>query len=510
MNRQQWHLLERWLGMIPAKILGREPLLLLLKALSWAYRYHYSESWKLVGEAEPLVAAVPPESAAGRRLRGFLAYWRCQKCYVTGEMEQAVASGDRALELLPAAAADLRGNAVGLLALSLWAQGDSERAERTLHDVHAEAGGALRTRVLLGLGVLRWMAGDLGGFERVAAGLHELGEELDLRDTREWAACYLGAIHYQRGDLETSERYLTAATGKPFRTRTLIRLHATAGLALCRLAQGRETEAGELAESLIEYMLKISNPAGLAIARAFQAEIALRRGATAEALAWARTYDPEPILPMWFPYMPQLTLARVWIAGGEGRNYYRAEQLLARLRDFATRTHTTPCQIEGLAVQALLHQARGEEPAARLALAKAVALALPGGFLRLFVDLGPRLRELLESLELDDEGSRYVGRILAAYPAKAGEDPAPTPRVDPIEPHGVKPHGVEPLTGRERDVLAGLARRLSDKEIAAELGVSSSTVKTHAHKVYVKLGVSGRRQAVARANALGILTVTEG
>ena len=64
---------------------------------------------------------------------------------------------------------------------------------------------------------------------------------------------------------------------------------------------------------------------------------------------------------------------------------------------------------------------------------------------------------------------------------------------------------MEPLTGRELEVLAGLTRGLPNKEIAAELVVSPETVKRHAANVYAKLGVSGRRQAVRRAAALGLL-----
>ena len=64
---------------------------------------------------------------------------------------------------------------------------------------------------------------------------------------------------------------------------------------------------------------------------------------------------------------------------------------------------------------------------------------------------------------------------------------------------------MEPLTGRELEVLARLARGLPNKEIAAELVVSPQTVKRHTANIYAKLGVGGRREAVRRAAALGLL-----
>ncbi len=76
----------------------------------------------------------------------------------------------------------------------------------------------------------------------------------------------------------------------------------------------------------------------------------------------------------------------------------------------------------------------------------------------------------------------------------------------PVDPdlHAGRPESrIEPSTERELDVLGGLARRLANKEIATELGISAGTVKGYAHSVYQKLGVSGRRRAVTRAIELG-------
>jgi LuxR family maltose regulon positive regulatory protein len=63
----------------------------------------------------------------------------------------------------------------------------------------------------------------------------------------------------------------------------------------------------------------------------------------------------------------------------------------------------------------------------------------------------------------------------------------------------------EPLTNRELDVLELLARRLSNKEIAEKLFISTTTVKGHLQNIYGKLDVSKRREAVEKAKNIGIL-----
>ncbi len=162
--------------------------------------------------------------------------------------------------------------------------------------------------------------------------------------------------------------------------------------------------------------------------------------------------------------------------------------------------HNQRFLIEVLALEALLHEERGDEPSALKAIERAVRLAQPGGFIRVFVDLGPRLVKLLSRLDLDEEGLRYVGRILAAF---LGDETGVLSRSN--EPREeARRHLVEPLTQRELEILELLAERLSNKEIGTRLYLSTTTIKRHTANIYRKLGVHGRREAVEKAVHLGI------
>ena len=168
----------------------------------------------------------------------------------------------------------------------------------------------------------------------------------------------------------------------------------------------------------------------------------------------------------------------------------------------AGRLHLAGRQAQALALRALALDAQGQEDAALDALEAALALGEQGGLRRTFLDLGPPLARLLGHLAAARRSpGDYPQRLFAAA---AGVLPSAARDRRPL---GAEHGGdlMEPLTGRELEVLARLARGLPNKEIAAELVISPETVKRHAANVYAKLGAPGRRQAVQRAAALGLL-----
>jgi LuxR family maltose regulon positive regulatory protein len=144
----------------------------------------------------------------------------------------------------------------------------------------------------------------------------------------------------------------------------------------------------------------------------------------------------------------------------------------------------------------------GKAAAADAALRQAVDLARPGGFIRPFVDLGPPGHTMLLRLAGSGPAAETVRRILAAFPeaheASASGDVEYRRRA-------ANTGLVEPLTDREMEVLTLLRQRLSNKEIASQLVLSAATVKRYTVNIYQKLGVNKRRDAVIRAEALGLL-----
>jgi LuxR family maltose regulon positive regulatory protein len=155
-----------------------------------------------------------------------------------------------------------------------------------------------------------------------------------------------------------------------------------------------------------------------------------------------------------------------------------------------------------MVVEAVAHHIHGEADKAVQVLGDALALAKPGGFVRLFVDEGLPLARLLYKSLANGLEPAYTRRLLAAFPVAEPEYAPSAPASGPPS------EWVEPLSAREREVLQCIAEGLSNQDIAARLYLSVHTVKVHARNIYAKLAVTNRTQAVARGRALGILPHT--
>jgi len=149
-------------------------------------------------------------------------------------------------------------------------------------------------------------------------------------------------------------------------------------------------------------------------------------------------------------------------------------------------------------LQAVAHHAHGEKDKAVQLLGEALALAEPGGFIRSFVDEGVPMAQLLSEASADGIMPGYTGKLLAAFKAEEqkSEDESYLPPAQPLS---------EPLSQRELEVLQLIAQGLSNREISKRLSLALDTVKGHNRKIYSKLRVQRRTEAVARARELGLL-----
>jgi LuxR family maltose regulon positive regulatory protein len=219
-------------------------------------------------------------------------------------------------------------------------------------------------------------------------------------------------------------------------------------------------------------------------ARSLRAAAAAARGVE-DVYRWVDGFTtPVPDEPLTWLQNPHLFKTRVLLARGAKTDVQSALEILDALYELPS--VLTRAQIEVAPVRALALDALGRAANAQAALRHAVELSRGGGFIRPFVDLGPRMQDLLGFLAAKGFARESIRRILAAFPTSpAGLSPS----LDRSEIGNRPSPIVEPLTMREYDVLILLRGRLSNKEIAHELHLSTATVKRHLVNLYGKLGV---------------------
>jgi LuxR family maltose regulon positive regulatory protein len=199
--------------------------------------------------------------------------------------------------------------------------------------------------------------------------------------------------------------------------------------------------------------------------------------------------------------IPTLIRAKILLAAPTDPILHEAAALLQTFLHHMEATNNVRQVIAALVLQSLVMQALERPRAGLEQLRRAIELAEPRGFKRVFLDEGPRLIPMLQEVARRGMAPTFICQILAAMPEPIDGRPAQpkaAPRAEIVEL-------VEALTYREVDVLELLAQRLSNQEIADKLVISPATVRTHLANIYQKLQVGGRRQAVLRAKEIGVL-----
>lgn len=205
----------------------------------------------------------------------------------------------------------------------------------------------------------------------------------------------------------------------------------------------------------------------------------LRHGNLAAAAGLAQRHD----LP--------LNRARVALAQGDPAT---ALSVLAAYRQQAEARGWADERLKALVLQAVAHQMLGEVEPAVTALTEALTLAAPDGLIRPFVDAGPPLAPLLTEVAARGIMPEYVRTLLAAIAAETPPGETSTPLLL-----------YEPLSARELEVLRLIAQGCSNREIGEQLCLALDTVKGHNRRIFEKLRVERRTEAVARARELGLL-----
>ena len=254
-------------------------------------------------------------------------------------------------------------------------------------------------------------------------------------------------------------------------------------LARLKLVRGDVAGASAMLAQASQPVRQQRSASHMAEVAAAQVLALLDQGNLAAAAALAQTHE----LP--------ISQARVHLAQGDPS---AALAVLEPLRQQVEAKGLKDERLKVLVLQAVAHHAQGEADKAVQVLGDALALAEPDGFIRIFIDEGLPMAQLLSEASVQGMRPDYIGKLLAAFEAEKqkGQDTSPLPPTQPL---------LDPLSPRELEVLHLMAQGLSNQEMSERLFLSLDTVKGHNRKIFGKLQIQRRTEAVARARTLGLL-----
>lgn len=496
-NADQWSRLYQWLNRFPQQVIENSAELWLLKI--WLV-YHHGQWFEMPALMEHLATLLDlnPELVTDNNLTGEICSLRSLIAYHAGDAEGTISMARQALELLPDDFWSVRILARSYLGVGLLMSGDEQRAYHAFYDAIQEEkvqNNRSKATLLMAACYLHWITADLHGAAQAARQSIAFCPRTGYQSILGYGKYNLGRVHYQHNELVEAEELFASVVAKPYQYYGDCFISSACGLVLTYQAKGRDAKAREVTIETIAFLMETSNTTQLPVALALQADLALRQGQLSAASQWAKSFDQIPPMFSMIGFIsPHLTLIKVWLAQNTTASQDKTGRFLKQLVAYLKGINNTRFLIETLALQALLDDALGNQTGAQTSLKKALKLAQPGGFIRLFVDLGPQMAVLLSRMRVDQDLQAYIDQIRSAFVESLGQEPA----INHEE-------CLKPLTNRELQILELLSMRFTNKEIAARLVIAPGTVKAHTIRIYKKLAVKDRRQAVKRAISLGIL-----
>jgi LuxR family maltose regulon positive regulatory protein len=481
----------RWLESLPTSVLDARP------SLWWRHAAMLLINGQTAGVAEKLrgaEAAVAAELQGNepdddtRNLIGQIATATATLALTRYDTETMLAQSRRALEYLRPSNLFNRASANWTLGYAYVLLGERAAAREAFTESIAlsQAYGAVFTAILalIGLGQIQEFDNELYQAAETYRHVLQLVGEKPQQIIGE-AHLGLARVLYEWNDLDAAEQHTRHSLHLAHQYESIIDRFVIGEVFLARLklAQGNVDEASEILAKTDQSVRQNHFIHRMPEVAAVQVIMLLHQGHAAEASQLVQAHK----LP--------LSQARVHLAQGDS---LAALSILEQYRQLVEAKDWKDESLKVNVLQAIAHHVQGEKDKALKQLADALTLAEPGGFIRIFVDEGLPMAQLLSEAAAHDMLPGYVTKLLTAF-QREKQKAKDKPDLKSVQPL------VEPLSQRELEVLQLIAQGLSNDEISKRLFLALDTVKGHNRRIYDKLQVQRRTEAVARARELGLL-----
>jgi LuxR family maltose regulon positive regulatory protein len=475
-----------WLDFLPRAVLNARPWLWVRSAMLALNAGQTLGVEEKVQEAEKALQNADFDDKT-RDLIGQIAAIRATVALAQYQPEVMISQSRRALEHLHPDNLPFRSRALRTLGFAYQLKGDRTAARQFYNEAKtiSQTSGNIHLTVsaITGLGNVLESENQLHqAAESYQRALQLLSDQQPPNADQEYIG--LARIFYEWNDLDTAEQYGRQSLQLARQYDCTVDRYVICEVFLARLKLARGDIAGatdmiEKAELTARQQNFVKRMPDIAAVRVL---ILLRQDHLTAAAELAWQYE----LP--------LTQARVLIAKRD------PAAALAVLEPFRRQTETKGWVdeiLKAMVLQAVALHLCGQKVPAETMLTNTLALAEPGGFIRLFIDEGVPMVELLSGVAVQGIRPEYVNRLLAAFTL----EPETVVSADRPMQNAL----IDALSSRELDVLRLIAQGLTNQEIGERLFLALDTVKGHNRRIFDKLEVQRRTEAIARARELGLI-----
>jgi len=478
-----------WLESLPPTVLDANPSLWVMYASALSMTGQLNNVEEKLQSAEAALQGFEPDDKI-RNLIGHIAAIRALLAASQNQVETIIAQSQRALEYLHKDNLAVRTATIWKMGIAYHLQGNRDAAKQAYSEAIAicQVSGNIMINISAtsGLGNVQESENQLYLASETYRRVQQLAGDTPLPVASD---AYLGLarIFYEWNDLDAAQQHGQQSVKLALQMENTGRfIPCEVFLARLKLAQGDVDGAFSILADTSQFIRQHNFLYRMPEVAAAQVLTLLHQGNLATAAHLAQTYE----LP--------ICQARVHLAQGDPS---AALAVLESLRQQVEAKGWQDEKLKCLVLQAVAHHAHGEKDRAVQLLGDALTLSEPGGFIRIFIDEGLPMAQLLSEADAHGIMPDYIGILRAAFEAekKESEDRSYLPALPLAQPL------IEPLSQREIEVLQLVAQGLSNQEISERLFLALSTVKGYNREIFGKLQVQRRTEAVARARELGLL-----
>jgi LuxR family maltose regulon positive regulatory protein len=512
-HEKMWWDIEKWLKYLPDQVQSKTPGLLLARA--WIFHDHFnlSEMSLVIQRLEDnFTDNFSDKTALGelRLFQGILKYWQ-------GKAKESLKLIQEAQSLIPQKLIRITRIIDNYIAVATQMTGHGEEILQAINKRLRDNQYINKDNTII-LFISKSFVEMLSGNHTMAAkNAHNLNDisdaSLEPMPTG-WINYFQAMSYFKSNRLKEAIPYFSLLVEQRYHMITRASIDAIIGLALTYQAMNRSEECQETIKQLKEYSKSLNDPQLLQLSQSAIARLALTQGKLSSAKYWLESFEEQMPISTMFVWLenPSITKARVLVAIGSDDSLQQACKLLETIKAELEILHNT-CQIyEIIPLLALGYYKQNHIDKALNVLKEMINRTNSNHWLQVFIEPGPLMKEMLleilnEFEDLNKIESSYIKNILTSFvfiKSIISSDPVSLNTEQIMSQKYKLKHSY--LTTREIQILILLKQRYSNKEISSNLFISIETVKSHLKKIFTKLEVSHRKDAVEKATELGLYT----